>query len=183
MIPIAFWKRTRWPNALGRTSWPPIVTKASGNAWTRRGNINYWKTYGPPTMRPGEFGILPPWVKRKLPNAWPCSRNAERLGIGLRSASRLNGTGCITMDDLNFFKGRRVFITGHTGFKGSWLTLWLLRHGAFITGFSLDVPTSPSLFDSLGLAADIQHVTGDLRAAEDLSCLLESEQPAFVVQF
>ena len=84
------------------------------------------------------------------------------------------------MDDMNFFKGRRVFITGHTGFKGSWLTLWLLRHGAFITGFSLDVPTSPSLFDSLGLAADIQHVTGDLRDAEYLSRVLESDQPEFV---
>jgi len=84
------------------------------------------------------------------------------------------------MDDMNFFKGRRVFITGHTGFKGSWLTLWLLRHGAFITGFSLDVPTSPSLFDSLGLAADIQHVTGDLRDADYLSSVLESDQPEIV---
>jgi CDP-glucose 4,6-dehydratase len=84
------------------------------------------------------------------------------------------------MDDLNFFTGRRVFITGHTGFKGTWLTLWLLRHGALITGFSLDVPTSPSLFDSLGLAADIQHVTGDIRDAEYLSNVLEGEQPEIV---
>jgi len=84
------------------------------------------------------------------------------------------------MDDLNFFKGRRVFITGHTGFKGAWLTFWLLRRGALVTGFSLDVPTSPSLFESLGLARDIQHITGDIRDAEYLSNVLEGEQPEIV---
>jgi CDP-glucose 4,6-dehydratase len=84
------------------------------------------------------------------------------------------------MDDLNFFKGRRVFITGHTGFKGAWLTFWLLRRGALVTGFSLDVPTSPSLFESLGLATDIQHITGDIRDAQYLSNVLEGEQPEIV---
>ncbi len=84
------------------------------------------------------------------------------------------------MDDLNFFRGRRVFITGHTGFKGSWLTLWLLRHGALVSGFSLDVPTSPSLFETLGLAAEIQHFTGDLRDVEYLATVLESVQPEIV---
>jgi CDP-glucose 4,6-dehydratase len=84
------------------------------------------------------------------------------------------------MDDLNFFRGRRIFITGHTGFKGSWLTLWLLRHGAIISGFSLDVPSTPSLFESLGLAAEIQHFTGDMRDAEYLSRVLETEQPEIV---
>src|SRR5260370_5385173 len=71
----------------------------------------------------------------------------------------------VIMDDLSFYRGRRVFITGHTGFKGSWLTLWLLRRGAIVSGFSLDVPTTPSLFETLDLAADIQHFTGDVRDA------------------
>src|ERR1700758_3492120 len=84
------------------------------------------------------------------------------------------------MDDLEFFKGRRIFITGHTGFKGSWLTLWLLRRGAIISGFSLDVPSTPSLFETLGLASEIQHFTGDIRDADYLSRVVEGEQPELV---
>ncbi len=84
------------------------------------------------------------------------------------------------MDDLHFFRGRRVFITGHTGFKGSWLTLWLLRHGAIVSGFSLNVPTSPSLFETLGIAGEIQHFIGDVRDSDNLTRILESEQPDIV---
>lgn len=84
------------------------------------------------------------------------------------------------MDDLNFFRGRRVFITGHTGFKGSWLTLWLLRRGAIVSGYSLEAPTSPSLFETLGLIAEIQHFSGDVRDAEYLASVLKSEQPEMV---
>ncbi len=81
------------------------------------------------------------------------------------------------MDELDFYQGRRVFITGHTGFKGSWLTLWLREHGAIVSGFSLDVPTSPSLFEALGLAADVRHITGDVRNAEYLGQVIDGEQP------
>jgi CDP-glucose 4,6-dehydratase len=84
------------------------------------------------------------------------------------------------MDDLNFFRGRQVFITGHTGFKGSWLALWLLRRGALVSGYSLDVPTTPSLFETLGLAEEIRHFAGDVRDAEYLTRVLESEQPEIV---
>jgi CDP-glucose 4,6-dehydratase len=84
------------------------------------------------------------------------------------------------MDDLHFFRGRRVFITGHTGFKGSWLTLWLLRHGAIVSGLSLDVPTSPSLFEKLDMAAEIGHFIGDICDSEYLTHVLESEQPEIV---
>jgi len=84
------------------------------------------------------------------------------------------------MDDLNFFRGRRVFITGHTGFKGSWLTLWLLRRGAIVSGYSLEAPTSPSLFETLGLVAGIQHFNGDVRDAQYLASVLKSERPEVV---
>ena len=52
---------------------------------------------------------------------------------------------------LDFWKNKKVLITGHTGFKGSWLTMWLLKLGAKVIGVSIDVPTTPSLFDELGL--------------------------------
>jgi CDP-glucose 4,6-dehydratase len=65
--------------------------------------------------------------------------------------------------DPAFWSGRRVLLTGHTGFKGSWLTLWLLRLGAQVSGVALDPETTPSLFTSLGLAA-----AGEPGAAETL---------------
>lgn len=63
----------------------------------------------------------------------------------------------------NVFSGRRVLITGHTGFKGSWLAFWLARLGADVTGFSLAPPTNPNLFDALSLQNHVRHIEGDLR--------------------
>ena len=60
------------------------------------------------------------------------------------------------------YAGRRVFITGHTGFKGSWLTAWLLSLGAEVCGFSVDIPTEPSGFRELGLEGRIRHIQGDV---------------------
>ena len=53
---------------------------------------------------------------------------------------------------LSKYKNKKVLITGHTGFKGSWLTLWLQKLGAKIAGYSIDIPTNPSLFESLRFA-------------------------------
>lgn len=64
------------------------------------------------------------------------------------------------------FDGRRVLVTGHTGFKGSWLCQWLLVLGARAFGYALEPPTEPSLFDDLGLAAHMTHVIGDVRNAQ-----------------
>lgn len=64
---------------------------------------------------------------------------------------------------LSHFHGRRVFVTGHTGFKGFWLTTWLLKLGANVAGYSLDYPTSPSGFRALGLERQITHILGDVR--------------------
>ena len=57
----------------------------------------------------------------------------------------------------NVYHGRRVLVTGHTGFKGSWLSQWLLQLGAEVAGYSLDVPTSPSNYELLGLEDRISH--------------------------
>src|SRR3954453_1047793 len=59
------------------------------------------------------------------------------------------------MVDPTFWHGKRVLVTGHTGFKGSWLTLWLGSMGAEVTGYALAPPTTPSMFTVLGLADDI----------------------------
>jgi CDP-glucose 4,6-dehydratase len=62
-----------------------------------------------------------------------------------------------------FYKGKKVLVTGHTGFKGAWLSLWLQQLGANVIGFALTPPTKPSLFEVLKLKNRIAHVTGDVR--------------------
>lgn len=78
------------------------------------------------------------------------------------------------------FRGRSVFITGHTGFKGSWLSEWLLRLGADPAGFALEPPTDPSLFDELGLAARMRHTIGDVRDLPMLRTALQAADPEVV---
>lgn len=79
-----------------------------------------------------------------------------------------------------FFQNRRVFITGHTGFKGAWLTHWLLHQGAAVTGYSTDPPTTPSLFDQLGLESKIHSVHGDVRDLPQLTREIDQCRPEFV---
>jgi len=67
------------------------------------------------------------------------------------------------MNFQGFYKDKKVLITGHTGFKGSWLTEWLLMMGAKVTGFALPPATEPALFDQLGLAGRCDHRIGDIR--------------------
>jgi CDP-glucose 4,6-dehydratase len=67
------------------------------------------------------------------------------------------------------WKGRQVFVTGHTGFKGSWLTAMLRSFGADVTGYALAPPTSPSMFATLDLKSNIRHVVGDIRDADRLA--------------
>lgn len=76
--------------------------------------------------------------------------------------------------------GKRVFVTGHTGFKGSWLCLWLERLGAQVHGYSLPPPTDPSLFDQAGIAGQITHTIGDVRDPDALAAALKAADPHFV---
>jgi CDP-glucose 4,6-dehydratase len=72
------------------------------------------------------------------------------------------------MIDQNFWKGKRVFLTGHTGFKGSWLSLWLVSLGAEVKGYALSPPTSPSLFNEVKADSIIDSQIGDIRDQEAL---------------
>ena len=78
------------------------------------------------------------------------------------------------------YRHRRVFVTGHTGFKGSWLCEWLLSLGAEVTGYSLPPETRPALFEQLGLARRLAHHEADVRDAETLARRLRESDPDFV---
>ena len=78
------------------------------------------------------------------------------------------------------YAGRRVLVTGHTGFKGSWLTAWLLGLGAEVAGFSDGVPTSPAHFDVIGLADRIRDYRGDVRDRKALVAVMQEFQPEIV---
>ncbi len=75
------------------------------------------------------------------------------------------------------WEGRRVLITGHTGFKGSWLSLWLHALGAEVTGFALAPPTRPSLFEQARIGDLITHVEGDVRDAAAVRAVVEATRP------
>ena len=78
------------------------------------------------------------------------------------------------------FSGKRVLVTGHTGFKGAWLCQWLLGLGANVTGVSLAPNTSPSLFKQLGLAKSLHHIVGDIQNPAVLDKSVKSFKPDFV---
>ena len=83
--------------------------------------------------------------------------------------------------DLNFYRGKKVFVTGHTGFKGSWLCKMLANVGAEVTGYALNPPTDPSLFEIAGIERDIHSVIGDIRNYEALKTAFDEAQPEIVL--
>lgn len=90
-----------------------------------------------------------------------------------------------TMEDLevnsNFWKGKNILLTGHTGFKGSWLSLWLKKLGANVTGFALEPSTNPSLFNILQLEKDMVSFIGDIRDPQLLNKVFYQAEPDIVI--
>ena len=82
--------------------------------------------------------------------------------------------------DPEFWNGRTVFVTGHTGFKGGWLCLWLERLGARVVGYSLPPPTRPSLFEAADVGRGIDSIEGDVRDASRLAEALARARPEVV---
>lgn len=80
----------------------------------------------------------------------------------------------------NAYKNKKVLVTGHTGFKGTWLTQWLNMLGAEVLGISDGIPTDPSMFEILGLENEIDHRLMDIRDSELLAQVVESYQPDYV---
>ena len=83
--------------------------------------------------------------------------------------------------DRTFYSGKRVFLTGHTGFKGAWMCLWLGALGAKVTGYALDPPTDPSLFDLCGIEKLIKSVIADVRDRETLVKAMRAAKPEIVI--
>jgi CDP-glucose 4,6-dehydratase len=81
---------------------------------------------------------------------------------------------------LDLYSGKRVLVTGTSGFKGAWLAEWLLSLGGEVTGFSLPPPTSPSLYEQLGLASRLRAVEGDVRDLAAVRKVVEETKPDFV---
>lgn len=80
-----------------------------------------------------------------------------------------------------FWRGKKVFMTGHTGFKGSWLSLWLQQMGAQVTGFALHPPTNPSLFEVANVAQGMTSIIGDIRDGEALAKAMRDAAPDIVI--
>lgn len=80
-----------------------------------------------------------------------------------------------------FYKGKKILITGHTGFKGSWMCEMLIMAGAEVTGYALESPTSPSLFEMCGVSEKIDSVSGDVRDLEHMKQIFSRTQPEIVI--
>jgi len=78
------------------------------------------------------------------------------------------------------YKNKTVLITGHTGFQGTWLTLWLKLLGAEIVGYSIDIPTKPSMFEILKLEKEIVHVKGDIKNLNKLEDVVQEHKPDII---
>ncbi|MEZ9158450.1 CDP-glucose 4,6-dehydratase [Vibrio lentus] len=95
-----------------------------------------------------------------------------------RLQSTLEDMGLIMFD--NVYENKKVLVTGHTGFKGSWLTSWLLKLGANVCGVSNEIPTQPSMFSVLNLADKIQHNICDIRNLDELRKVVTDYKPDFI---
>ena len=86
-----------------------------------------------------------------------------------------------TVIDTDFWKGRSVFLTGHTGFKGAWLSLWLNKMGASVTGYALSPPTVPSLYELCRVGELTTSIIADVRDLSSLKAAMIQAQPEVVI--
>ena len=84
------------------------------------------------------------------------------------------------MPNIDLWRGKRVFLTGHTGFKGGWLALWLAAKGATVRGYSLDPSTTPNLFEQARIGSAVEDIRGDIRDGAHLEQALSSFAPEVV---
>ena len=106
----------------------------------------------------------------------------EAVGLSPKpSAAHTKATTRHRMVNPDFWRGKRVFLTGHTGFKGSWLALWLQQLGAEVFGFALVPPTTPNLFTVAGVAAGMQSQLADIRDGAALRQAMLACQPQIVL--
>ena len=80
----------------------------------------------------------------------------------------------------NVYQGKKVLVTGNTGFKGSWLSTWLLMMGAEVYGYSNEIPTSPSMFETIGLDKKMHYRFGDIRNREEMNAYVQEVKPDFL---
>ena len=95
------------------------------------------------------------------------------MGAGKGSLEGMAGL----MTDLSFYKNKRVFVTGHTGFKGGWLCEILKLAGAEVTGYSLSVPTNPNLFEIARISDGMASIIGDIRDRDSLFAAFDMAKP------
>jgi CDP-glucose 4,6-dehydratase len=98
---------------------------------------------------------------------------------GAQDGEQASAAGAV---DPAFWRGRRVLLTGHTGFKGGWLSLWLQSLGARVTGFSNGVPTEPSLYELARVSEGMESVEGDIRDPAAITAAVTDASPEIVIQ-
>lgn len=87
----------------------------------------------------------------------------------------------VIMYSKDFWKDKKVFLTGHTGFKGSWMSLWLSELGANVTGYALEPPTEPSMFKVCAVSENINSIIADIRDYDRLKLEIEKSEPEIVI--
>ena len=103
------------------------------------------------------------------------------MGVWKRSLEIMELTMNIAEVQASFWDGKRVFLTGHTGFKGSWLSIWLQTMGANVKGYALAPATTPSLFTEANVAIGMESEIGDIRNAEQISSSMVSFDPEVLI--
>ena len=78
----------------------------------------------------------------------------------------------------NIYKNKKIIVTGHTGFKGSWLSLWLQKLGVDLIGFSKSVPTKPSLFELADVGKNMTSIMGDITSIENITNVVKQHNPS-----